>query len=227
MRQPEHLAQAIDTLEGRRLKRREQEQDARAHENIDRRPDERRRAGKERGSVCATQADRRVRTDLVRVRGGAHSLQHAPEGGRHFAVTRRKMPGLDVKQPVADQSGAPVHADDAPAPVEQDGADAQMIEPGLDPFPEHGASRRGDGANPFDMVAGPFEFGDLPILNFSRSSLDAAADFARHKLKADETPQLERIEKLALYALPIDPSPVQNHSLVNERRPSRMSGAPN
>ena len=66
------------------------------------------------------------------------------------------------------------------------------------------------------MVACAFEFADLPVLDFSRPSLDAAANLARHKLKADETSQLERIDKFILHSLPIDALPVQNHSLVNE-----------
>ena len=40
MRQPEHAAQAIDAFEAGRLKRSEQKQDPRAHEDIDRWPDE-------------------------------------------------------------------------------------------------------------------------------------------------------------------------------------------
>ena len=88
-----------------------------------------------------------------------------------------------MKQAVADRSGARVHADDPPAPVEQDGARAQVIEARLDPLREYDASGRGDGANPFDMVAYPFEFADFPVFNLSRPPLDAAANLARHKLE--------------------------------------------
>ena len=102
------------------------------------------------------------------------------------------------KQPVADRSGARVHADDPPAPVEQDGAGAQVIEARLDPLPKHRASGRGDGADPFEMMAYPFEFADFPVFNFSRPPLDTAADFAGHKLKADEASQLERIQEFVL-----------------------------
>ena len=83
-RQSEHVAKAIDAFEARHLKGGEQKQDARPHENIDRRPDEWRGAGKERRSVCATKTNRRVRADLVRMIRGVNPLQHAPEGARHF-----------------------------------------------------------------------------------------------------------------------------------------------
>jgi hypothetical protein len=174
-------------------------------------------AGKERGSVCATETNRRVRADLVRVIRGADPLQHAPEGARHFGVPRRQVTRMDVKHPVADRSGARVHANDPPAPVEQDRASAQVIEARLDPLRKHGASGRGDGANPFEMMTRPFEFAYFPVFNFSRPPLDAAANFAWHKLKRDETPHLERIEKFILDPLAVDCLPVQNHPFVNER----------
>jgi hypothetical protein len=193
--QPEHVAQAIGAFEARRLKRRAQKKNPRAHENVDRRPGERRGASEKRGTVRATQADRRVRADLVRVTRSADPLQHAPEGARHFGVARRELPRLDLKQSVADGNGARIHADDPPALIEEDGAGAQVIEAHLDSLREYDASGRGDGANPFDVVAYPFEFADFPVLDLSRPPLDTAANLARHKLEADETPELERIQK--------------------------------
>jgi hypothetical protein len=133
------MAKAIHAFKARRLKRREQQQDSGAQEDIDRGPNERRGADKERRPVFATEADGRIRGYLMGVISSADALQHPPEGVLHVRVARRELTRLDGEQPVADRSGARVHADDPPAPVKQDGAGPQVIETALDPPYKHGA----------------------------------------------------------------------------------------
>jgi hypothetical protein len=160
--------------------------------------------------------DRSIGADLVRMGRGADPLQHATEDALHLSVARGELARLDVKHPVANRSGARVHADDPPAPVEQDGAGPHLVETHLDPSRKHGASGRGDGPNPFEMVARAFELTDFPVLHLGRPPLDRAANFARHEFEGDETSHLERVPKLGLNLLPIDSLAVQEHSLVNE-----------
>src|SRR6202000_959943 len=48
------------------------------------------------------------------------------------------------------------------------------------------------------------------------ASLNAAADFPGHKLKADKTPELEHIQKFVLYSLPLERLAIQKHFFVHK-----------
>ncbi len=92
------------------------------------------------------------------------------------------------------------------------GSEAQQARPDV----SRRSPGRGDGADPFEMMAYPFEFADFPVFHFRRPALDTAANFAWHDLKTDETPELERTQKFALYPLSLERLPIQEHFLVHE-----------